>query len=60
MSGSATQPPSPRAPAPAHSRRLRLSPRRRDVLVQLAIWLGFVAAYEIVRGIADRGLDVGL
>jgi len=26
-----------------------------DLLVQLAVWLGFAAAYELVRGLADRG-----
>ncbi len=28
---------------------------RRDFLRQVAIWLGFVVAYEVVRGLADRG-----
>jgi membrane-associated phospholipid phosphatase len=28
---------------------------RRDFLVQLALWLGFVVGYQVVRGLADRG-----
>jgi membrane-associated phospholipid phosphatase len=54
------QPPFPRTRALPHRRRLRLPRGRRDLLVQLAVWLGFVAAYELVRGIADRGPDVAL
>ncbi len=30
---------------------------RRDLLLQLAVWAGFLAAYEIARGLADRGAE---
>jgi membrane-associated phospholipid phosphatase len=31
-----------------------------DFLRQLAIWLGFVVAYQVARGLADRGADEAL
>lgn len=31
------------------------SPARRDGLRQLLVWVGFVAAYQVARGLADRG-----
>ncbi len=31
---------------------------RRDFALQLGIWFGFIAAYQVARGIADRGTDV--
>jgi hypothetical protein len=47
--------------------RASLAPRRRfpprgwyDVLRQLALWLGFGVAYELARGLADRGPDEAL
>jgi membrane-associated phospholipid phosphatase len=45
--------------APASSGRLQeylVLPRgRNDFARQLAIWLGFAAAYQVARGLADRG-----
>ena len=36
----------------------RLLPRgARDFVLQLGIWFGFIAAYQLARGIADRGTD---
>jgi membrane-associated phospholipid phosphatase len=40
----------------AHSRFEGLLPNGREDLVrQAAIWLGFVAVYQVARGLADRG-----
>lgn len=36
---------------------LALPRGRRDFLVQLALWAGFLAAYEVARGLADRGAE---
>ena len=27
----------------------------RDLFLQLGLWLGFIAAYQLARGLADRG-----
>ena len=36
----------------------RLLPRgKRDFALQLGIWFGFIGAYQLARGIADRGTD---
>ena len=36
----------------------RLLPRGgRDFALQLGIWFGFIAAYQLARGVADRGTD---
>jgi membrane-associated phospholipid phosphatase len=40
---------------PAWGRYLVLPRGRKDFVLQLAIWLGFAAAYQIARGLADRG-----
>ena len=40
------------------SRIDRLLPRGgRDFALQLGIWFGFIAAYQLARGIADRGTE---
>jgi len=46
--------PRPRSALPAERRRL-LPRGRRDFLVHLAIWLGFAAAYQAARGLAEQG-----
>jgi membrane-associated phospholipid phosphatase len=39
----------------AHAERHQILPRGwRDLLLQLGIWFGFILAYQIPRGIADR------
>ena len=48
-------------PPPAREASGSLLPRgRADFVRQLAIWFGFVFAYEIARGLADRGSAVAL
>jgi membrane-associated phospholipid phosphatase len=44
-------------PSAGQLRRLehRLPNGRRDLLRQVAIWLGFALGYQIARGLADRG-----
>ena len=41
------------------SRRLpRILPRgKRDFALQLGLWFGFIALYQLARGLADRGTD---
>ena len=39
----------------------RVFPRGwRDFALQLGIWLGFALAYQVARGVADRGVDEAL
>jgi len=45
-------------PPPARPARGALLPRGRlHFLLQVAIWLGFVVAYQAARGLADRGAE---
>jgi membrane-associated phospholipid phosphatase len=42
-------------PAAAHAARRRILPNGyRDLLLQLTIWFGFLYAYRLTRGVADR------
>ena len=41
-------------------RSMRLPHGRGDFVRQLAIWLGFVVAYQVARGLADRGTQEAL
>jgi membrane-associated phospholipid phosphatase len=44
-----------RRPRAASADSSLLPKGRRDFLLQVAIWLGFVLGYQVVRGLADRG-----
>jgi membrane-associated phospholipid phosphatase len=46
--------------APHRSRRTILPRGRADLVRQIALWLGFAAAYQIVRGLANRGAGPAL
>ena len=49
------------ATPPGAARRAGLLPRGRgDLVRQIVIWLGFGVAYEIARGLADRGTPLAL
>jgi membrane-associated phospholipid phosphatase len=42
------------ATAPAHEERRFLPRGWGDLVLQIAIWFGFLAAYQVARGVADR------
>ena len=57
----ATSTPWSDAKEPKAGHRASLLPRGRgDFLRQVAIWLGFVVAYQVARGLADRGTPEAL